>query len=281
MPERAHVVVEKEFTREYKLQPSSRKPRPSRCLTFLQSSLTPHLLLTCMIWAILCVASLMLSSVGTGLVVFKFCKDWNVSASSVRWLFTTFFTYQFITSAARLVYFVWLTIAVNKRRHFSDYDDLKKEAVMKTELYRLGTSAVLKLIQKQNDWITAVILIGDTSHFGVSIWIGVLVYELSKLVALSMDRGEKHEQAKIRLYSWIGHSSIAIFLVVEVVLAITFSGYSTYAYSMLLAVYAEQIVVLTYMVIMVIVLKIKGRNYESVHGHFVASPLYRRLKWIM
>ncbi|RQM10176.1 hypothetical protein KXD40_008680 [Peronospora effusa] len=152
---------------------------------------------------------------------------------------------------------------------------------MTTELYRLGTSAVLKLIQKQNGWITTVILIADTAHFGVSIWIGALVYELSKLVALSMDRGEKHERAKIRLYSWIGHSCIAMFLVVQVVLAIAFSGYSTYAYSLLLAAYVVQIVVLIYMVIVVIMLKFRGRNYESVHGHFVASPLYRRLKWIM
>ncbi|CAI5732058.1 unnamed protein product [Peronospora destructor] len=210
-----------------------------------------------MIWAILCVAALTLSTVGTGLIVFKFCKNWNVRASSARWLFTAFFTYLFITSVARLVYFVWLTIAVNKRKPFSDYDDLNKKSVMTTELYRLGTSAVLKLIQKQNGWITAVILIGDTAHFGVSIWIGALVYELSKLVALSMDRGEKHERAKIRLYSWIGHSSIAAFLVVQVVLAITFSGYSTYAYSLLLAVYVAQIFVLVYMVIVVIMLKIE------------------------
>ncbi|CAH0492300.1 unnamed protein product [Peronospora farinosa] len=235
-----------------------------------------------MIWAaILCVAALTLSTVGTGLIVFKFCKNWNVRASSVRWLFTAFFAYLFITSVARLVYFVWLTKAVSKRKRFDDYNDLSNEFVMTTELYRLGTSAVLKLIQKQNGWITTVILIGDTAHFGVSIWIGALVYELSKLVALSMDRGEKHERAKIRLYSWIGHSSIAMFLVVQVVLAITFSGYSTYAYSLLLAAYVVQIVVLIYMVIVVIMLKFRGRNYESVHGHFVASPLYRRLKWIM
>ncbi|CAH0478213.1 unnamed protein product [Peronospora belbahrii] len=234
-----------------------------------------------MIWAILCVAALMLSALGTGLVVFKFYKDWYVRASSVRWLFAAFFTYQFIASTSRLVYFIWLTIAIHERRRFSDYNDLNKDAVMTTELYRLGTSAVLKLIQKQNGWITAVIVVGDTTNFGLSIWIGALVYELSKLVALSMDRGEKHERAQIRLYAWVGHSSIATFLVVEIVLAIIFVGYSTYAYSMLLAVYAAQIVVLVYMVIMVIVLKRNGRNYESIHGTFVTSPLYRRLKWIM
>lgn len=234
-----------------------------------------------MIWALLCVAALTLSTVGTGLVVFKLHKDWDVRASSVRWLFAVFFTYQFIIAAARLGYFVWLTMAVYERRHSSDSEDLEGQAVVETELYRMGTSAVLKLIQKQNGWVTAVIIVGDTTHFGLTVWIAALVYELSKLVALSMDRGEHHERVKIRLYSWIGHSSIATFLVVQVVLAIVFKGYSRYAYSLLLTVYVLQIVELVYMVIMLILLKVNGRNYESVHGHFVASPLYRRLKWIM
>ncbi|GMF10419.1 unnamed protein product [Phytophthora lilii] len=233
-----------------------------------------------MVWALPCVAALMLSSVAIGLLVFKLYKDWDVHVSSVRWLFAVFFTYHFVTAVARLVYFVWLAVAVQERKHSED-EDLEGRAVLNTELYRMGPSAVLKLGLKQQWWVTAVIILGDTSHFGITVWIAALVYELSKLVARSMDRGEKQEQAKIRLYSWIGHSSIATYLIVQVVLAIAFTGYSRYAYSLLLAAYLLQIGVLVYMVTMVILLKIKGRNYESVHGHFVASPLYRRLKWIM
>ncbi|KAG6623770.1 Adenylate cyclase [Phytophthora cinnamomi] len=233
-----------------------------------------------MIWALLCVSALLLSATATGLIVFKLYKDWDVRASSVRWLFAAFFTYQFISTTARLIYFSWLTV-VAQHVEENDNEDLVGQAMVETELYRMGTSAVLKLGKKQNGWITAVIIVGDTTLFGITVWIATLVYELSKLVALSMDRGEKHERATIRLYSRIGHSSIAVYLTVQVVLAIIFTGYSSYAYSLLLVVYLVQIIVLIYMMTVVVLLKIRGRNYESVHGHFVASPLYRRLKWIM
>ncbi|KAE9005117.1 hypothetical protein PR003_g17307 [Phytophthora rubi] len=233
-----------------------------------------------MIWALLCVSALTLSTIATGLIVFKLYKDWHVRANSVRWLFAAFFTYQFISTAARLIYFTWLTV-VTRNSEEGDDEDLVGQAMVETELYRMGTSAVLKMGQKQNAWVTAAIIVGDTTHFGVTVWIASLVYELSKLVALAMDRGEKHESAKIRLYSSLGHSSIAVYFTVQVVLAIVFTGYSSYAYSLLLVVYLLQILVLLYMMTMVVVLKVKGRNYESVHGHFVASPLYRRLKWIM
>ncbi|GMF39037.1 unnamed protein product [Phytophthora fragariaefolia] len=220
-----------------------------------------------MIWALLCVSALALSMVATGLIVFKLYKDWDVRASSVRWLFAVFFTYQFICTTMRLVYFTWLTV-VTRNIEEKDDEDLMGEAVVETELYRMGTSAVLKLGQKQNGWITAAIILGDTTHFGVTVWIAALVYELSKLVARSMDRGERHEKAKIRLYSWIGHTSVAVYATVQIVLAIIFTGYSSYAYSLLLVVYLLQITVLVYMVTMVMMLKFKGRNYESVHGHF-------------
>ncbi|KAL3664279.1 hypothetical protein V7S43_010606 [Phytophthora oleae] len=232
-----------------------------------------------MILALVCVGALALSTLGTGLIVLKLYTDWNVRASSVRWLLAVFLRYQFTTSAARLAYFIWLIVAATTLDHYNQ-EDLQGQAVVGTELYRLGTRAVLELGQKQNSWVTAVIILGDTTHFGLTIWVGALVYEVSKLVELSMDRGEKQERVKIMLYSRVGHACIATFLVIQVVLAIMFTGYSRYAYSLLLAVYAVQIMVLMYMMVMVILLKVKGRNMESVHGHFVASPLYRRLKWI-
>lgn len=224
-----------------------------------------------MIWALLCVSALTLSAIGTGLVVFKLYKDWDVRANSVRWLFAVFFTYHFICTVSRLVYFTWLTVVTRDAKE-NDDEDLVGQAMVETELYRMGTSAVLKMGQKQNAWVTAAIIVGDTTHFGITVWIASLVYELSKLVALTMDRGEKHERAKIRLYSWIGQSSIAIYFTVQVVLAIVFTGYSSYAYSLLLVAYLLQIIVLLYMVTMVVLLKNKGRNFESVHGHSVASP---------
>ncbi|TDH66674.1 hypothetical protein CCR75_008746 [Bremia lactucae] len=141
--------------------------------------------------------------------------------------------------------------------------------------------SILKLRIRHSGIVTAAIIVGDTALFGVAIWMFLLVYELSKLVALSMDRGDQHERAKIRLYAWSTHIVIILFLFAEITLAVIFSGYSIYAYHIQLSVYILQIMGFCYMIVAVLTLKIKGRDYESVHGHFVASPLYRRLKCIM
>ncbi|KAL3668560.1 hypothetical protein V7S43_006643 [Phytophthora oleae] len=124
------------------------------------------------------------------------------------------------------------------------------EASKRTELYRLGTKAVQELSQKQNGWIAAVIILGDKTDFGLTVWVVALGYEVSKFVDQSL------------VY--------ATFLLAQIILAILFT------YSLWLAVYVVQIVVLLYMVAMVILLKVKGWNMESVHEHFVTSSLYRR-----
>ncbi|KAF4039268.1 Adenylate and Guanylate cyclase catalytic domain [Phytophthora infestans] len=232
-----------------------------------------------MIWAVLCITALALSAVGTALLVFKLYRDWDVRASSVQWLFAIFFIYQCIGAAARLVYFIWLAVYTTQTADTDD--DIGGTNLVGTELYQLGTSAVLKLRDQQSGWVTAAITVGDTTHFGLAIWMFLLVYELSKLVAVSMDRGDQHERAKIRVYAWVGHLLILLFLAADIALAVVFSGYSSYAYIMLLSVYVLQTIALVYMIVTVVFLRVKGRNYESVHGNFEASPLYRRLKWIM
>ncbi|OWZ18386.1 hypothetical protein PHMEG_0007538 [Phytophthora megakarya] len=233
-----------------------------------------------MIWALLSIAALTLSAVSAALLVFKFYRDWDVRASSVQWLFGIFFTYQTIGAVSRLIYLVWLTVIIEETS-VPTRDLNNGQAIVGPELYRLGVGAVLKLGPRQKNWVTATIIVGDTTQFGLAIWCLLLMYELSKLVARSMDRGDQHERAKIRLYAYIGHICIVIFLVGEIVLALIFKCYSKYAYIILLGVFMLNIAVLIYMITMVVLLKVKGRKYESVHGRFVASPLYRRLKWIM
>lgn len=232
-----------------------------------------------MFWALLCISVLALSAVATALLVYKLCRDCDVRASTVQWLFVMFFLLQSVGATTRLIYFIWLTIYAEAS--LEQHDGFDGPALIGTELYRLGTSAVLNLGTRQNGWITATIIVGDTALFGITIWLFLLVYEISKLVALSMDRGDHYERAKIQLYAWSGYATILLFLVVEITLAILSSGYSTTAYVLLLSVYVFQTIGLGYMMVTVLVLKVTGRDYESVHGRFVTSPLYRRLKWIM
>ncbi|RLN46610.1 hypothetical protein BBJ28_00014316 [Nothophytophthora sp. Chile5] len=223
-------------------------------------------------WVLLAAAALALSAAATALVVFKLYRNWDVRASSVRWLFAVFFAYQSVYAIARFCYYVWMA---------TQHDGLISQDHVDSQLSGMGISAGLAFAE-HNGWILIVIItLGDTAHFSLTVWILALVYELSKLVARSMDRGETNESAKIRWYAWAGHVSVLLFLSIQTSLVIAFTGYSTYAYAMVLLIYVLQIAALVYMVVMVVLLKIKGRNYESVHGRSVASPIYRRLQWII
>ncbi|RLN92185.1 hypothetical protein BBJ28_00010497 [Nothophytophthora sp. Chile5] len=215
-------------------------------------------------WSLLAVAALGLSIAATALVVFKLYRNWDLRASSVRWLFAVFFTYQCVYAIARLCYYVWMA---------TQHDGLISQDHVDSQLSVMGISAGLAFAEQVGWLLIVIIILGDTAHFNVTVWILALVYELSKLVARSMDRGETNESAKIRWYAWAGHVSVLLFLSIQISLVIAFTGYSTYAYAMVLLIYVLQIAALVYMVVMLVLLKIKGHNYESVHGRFCPTDL--------
>jgi hypothetical protein len=220
------------------------------------------------------------SSVGAALIVVKFSRDWQIRASSVRWLFTVFFSYLFVHTIVRVVYYAWLAALLSS----SDLSSLLRpgaDPFTTSELDRLGIHALVHLRVGSNGLMVAIVAVGDVSLFGAAFWIFALTYELSKILSVTMDRGAVSERAKIRVYAWIGHVLIAVFAGAELAIAIAFNGYSNYAHTLLLLVYIMQIASLAYMVGILIALKLKGRNVESVHGRFESSPIYRRLKCIM
>lgn len=233
-----------------------------------------------MVYALLATVTSACSSVGAALIVVKFSRDWQIRASSVRWLFTVFFAYLFVHTTARVVYYAWLAALLSS----SDPSSLLRpgaDAFTTSELDRLGIHALLHLRAGRNGLMVAVVALGDVSLFAAAFWIFALTYELSKILSVTMDRGAASERAKVRVYAWVGHALIAVFAGAELAIAVAFNGYSSYAHTLLLLVYSMQIASLAYMVAILVALKLKGRNVESIHGRFESSPIYRRLKCIM
>lgn len=230
-----------------------------------------------MIWTPIAMVLMAASSLATGLTMVTLRRNWDLHVSSVRWLFVLFFLYLWLWCSSRAVYlaYIWLL------PHSDIVDDDTSNPYSYGELDQLGTHAVLHLKQARSGWAAAVMCFGDIALFGVALWMFPLTYELSKIATKSMDRGVAKEKQQIQLYCWTVHALIFVFGVVECALAIRFGGYTIYTLWCLFVTYFVQFVSLGYMVGLLCMLRIKGRQYETVHGVFVASPVYQRLKRIM
>uniref|UniRef100_K3X9B0 Guanylate cyclase domain-containing protein n=1 Tax=Globisporangium ultimum (strain ATCC 200006 / CBS 805.95 / DAOM BR144) TaxID=431595 RepID=K3X9B0_GLOUD len=231
-----------------------------------------------MLWTPLALAAVTCSSVATALIVYKLWRDWDLRVSSVRCLFFLLFVYLWCYSSARLAFYAW-EVAL-PRTQFVDVVDVH-DPLSYDQLDRLGIHAILKLDGRHNAYVTAVLVFGDAAHFGVAIWVLPLAYELSKIVRKSMDRGISGEQAHIRVYVAAGHAAIAVYVALNAAFAIAHDGYTDYNHKCLLFVYCVQIVTLAYMIVLLVLLKVNGRKYETIQGQFVESPVYLRLQRIM
>ncbi|RLN92181.1 hypothetical protein BBJ28_00010501 [Nothophytophthora sp. Chile5] len=221
--------------------------------------------------------SVALSNISTLLIAIKLYRDWDFRVSSVRWLFLTFFIYLWLYTGGRILYYVWVVLLPVQEF----VDSANNVPLTSIQLDQLGIYATTDLKAARRPIPTVILCIVDTMHFAAAFWVLPLTYELSKIAAKSMDRGTAKEQAKIRLYLVLGHALIGLFLILVVVLSVVDGGYSKYTYRLVLCIYVMQIITLVYMVVVLLLLRRKGRNVESINGHFEASPVYQRLKRIM
>lgn len=105
--------------------------------------------------------------------------------------------------------------------------------------------------------------------------------ELSRLACKNMDRGPTREHEAARWYcKWI-HVIIVLFLVCEAGYTIYNEGFNNRSYQILISGNMLQAITLIYVVYVLISLKCAGRNYETIGGSIVLSPLYKRIKGIM
>lgn len=237
-----------------------------------------------MIWTPLAAVVIALSAVGTGLVLLKLRRDWDVRVSSVRWLFFMLFVYMCALAVLRLVYYLWVWVAFTATSNALDLqvdDDVENRPLSKDQLDRLGIHAILHLRIARNGWMAAVVSLGDVAVLGVTLWLYPLAYELSQIATNSMDRGVAKEQSRIRAYKLVVHILLGIAAVIFAVLTIASNGYTKCVHDCLLAIYVAQIVLVGYMGFVLLSLKIQGHKYERARSLEVASPVYIRLKQIM
>lgn len=230
-----------------------------------------------LLWTPIAASVLAVSTVATGMTMLSLRRNWDLQVSSVRWLFFFFFVYLFLWCFSRLAYFVWvLFLPQRKIKDINVHDPFDYE-----DLDRLGIHAVVFLKEARTGWVAGMLCFGDVMLFGVALWMFPLTYELSKIATKSMDRGVAKERAKIKLYCWVVHGTLLAFVAVEATVAVICKGYTQQTRMCLIGIYFVQFISLAYMFVLLVNLKLRGRKYETIHGVFVASPVYQRLKRIM
>ncbi|GMF12827.1 unnamed protein product [Phytophthora lilii] len=124
-------------------------------------------------------------------------------------------------------------------------------------------------------------VLGDTALLACSLWMLPMTAELSRLARNSMDRGPtgEHEAAKW-YWKWI-HVIIVLFLVCEAGYTIYNEGFNNRSYRILISGNMLQGITLVYVVYSLVTLKCTGRNYATIGGSIVQSPLYKRIKGII
>ncbi|KAF1782289.1 Nucleotide cyclase [Phytophthora cactorum] len=193
--------------------------------------------------------------------------------SAVRFIIFFFFFYSWLWSFFRGVFFLDAFLSGplidSNSGSYASYDDV------------LGLLGVAQSSDMTSPLLSCTTVLGDTALLACSLWMLPMTAELSRLARKSMDRGPTGEHEAARLYSkWI-HALIVVFLVCESGYTIYNKGFNNRSYRILISGNMLQAITLVYVIYALISLKIAGRNYESIGGSIVLSPLYKRIKGIM
>lgn len=237
-----------------------------------------------MIWLIATTAIMAVSMIACAITACKLRYRWDaIDVSCARFLYFLFFIYLWIWCAARTVYYVWLCTI----EQASDHGEIGASQMSQSRklpshpIDRLGIHSILYLKAAKSGWVTALVVTGDAGLFGVAIVTFPLTYELFCIAARAMDRGVERERSMVYTYCWVLHTLILAFTIIESTFAIVFKGYNAYTHACMLGVYAVQALSVVYMLLLLGALKLMGRQHESVHGEFVRSPIYMRLKRLL
>nr|CCA26781.1 conserved hypothetical protein [Albugo laibachii Nc14] len=197
--------------------------------------------------------------------------------SCVHWLFTILIFYTCAWCTARFTYFVWMWYNLAHNH----YRPRAGSILTMADLDKLGTAGFLQVDGAQNSWILPVCILGDSFLFGVALSMLALTYEMSRLVRKGMDRGIRQERHQLKCYVAGIHIVLIPFVITELSVAIYYHRYTQGLQMSLSIIYIVECLVVVYMLCMLAFLSWNGRKYENVHGQFIASPLYSRLKRLM
>ncbi|RLN88146.1 hypothetical protein BBJ28_00013688 [Nothophytophthora sp. Chile5] len=226
------------------------------------------------LWSLLYAASLLISSVASCAIASGIYRHSELRESAVRFVFFFFFFYSWLWSLFRGIYFVDAFLegpeaADGETSADADYADV------------LGLLGVAQTSDMTSPWLSFVTVMGDTALVACSLWMLPMTWELSKLARKNMDRGIEREHAAVRWYSKWVHVLIALFFLAEAGYTVYNKGFNYQSYRILISGNMLQGITLVYVVYILISLKCAGRNYETIGGSIVLSPLYKRIKSIM
>ncbi|TMW61275.1 hypothetical protein Poli38472_013738 [Pythium oligandrum] len=230
-----------------------------------------------MVWAPVASAIMMASSLASFMTMLHLRFRWDVHVSCVRWLFWLFFLYVWLWSSLRAAYFFWL--GMQTQAGIKPRDDGDSWAYKQVD--HMGIHAMLYLRQASKQWLLFLYVFGDVALLGLAATLFPLTYELCRIARMSMDRGPQKECLQIRRYALGIHFVLLAFWITESVLVIVQGDYTQDTLRCLMSIYVVQFIGLVFMIGSVLHLKINGRKYETIHGTFIASPVYQRLKRIM
>ncbi|KAG7392609.1 PH domain leucine-rich repeat-containing protein phosphatase 2 [Phytophthora pseudosyringae] len=227
------------------------------------------------LWSLLYAVSLLVSSVASCSIAAGIYRHAELRKSAVRFIFFFFFFYSWLWSLFRGVFFLDAFLSgplIDSKRDGdgdADYDDV------------LGLLDVAQSSDMTSPLLSCTTVLGDTALLGCSLWMLPMTAELSRLARKNMDRGSTREHEAARSYcKWV-HAITVLFLVCEAGYTIYNTGFNNRSYRILISGNMLQGITLVYVIYVLISLKCAGRNYETIGGSIVLSPLYKRIKGIM
>lgn len=230
-------------------------------------------------WMTLSAIAEAFSAFTTFIVVVRLRRNWDLGISCVRWLLWMTFVYVSFWSILRCIVYTHLSMithpSIIKPSSIDDGWTLAK-------LDCIGVHAITHVTEsRQVVWFEIFVCLGDAALLSISVWLAMLTYELSLLALKLMDRGAEKEASQIRVYNRIGHSFLAGILVVELTWVLVEHGYTAKVHTMLLLNYAFSVLGAVYVVLTLLFIKYKGRQFEAMHGTMVTSPVYLQLQKIL
>ncbi|KAL4151627.1 hypothetical protein PRNP1_008569 [Phytophthora ramorum] len=225
------------------------------------------------LWSLLYASSLLVSSVASCSIAAEMYLHAELRKSAVRFVFFFFFFYSWLWSFFRGVFFLDAFLSGgfgdSQAEGDADYDDV------------LGLLGVAHSSEMTSPLLSCTTVLGDAALLACSLWMLPMTSELSRLARKNMDRGPTGEHEAARSYcKWI-HAITVLFLVCEAGYTIYNTGFNNRSYRILISGNMLQAITLGYVVYVLISLKCTGRNYETIDGSIVLSPLYKRIKGIM
>ncbi|OQR88475.1 hypothetical protein ACHHYP_06795, partial [Achlya hypogyna] len=241
------------------------------------------------IWSLIYVFVLFISCVATSMAVYTMFRTKRKIRSCVFYATYSYFISRTVYSSTRAV--VMCAIV-------DQFFDASSSWLELDSLHDVGGFRLLADNSHETDLSSppAVVLwfqlIGDAALIAGALWMLVLVIELVLLARKAMDRGSAREARVIKYYGGAIMVVVLTYFTLSFILSSgsskgstpdsgTVNFYSSRFKTVLITATSVQSLVILFVALAMWYLRTRGRNFESVDGQLIQSPLYLRLKRIL